>query len=184
MSQAAAVKSDDTIKPTTPAVRNVAVPLAPQAPEDAILYKVRDLLAYNGPRVHELPDSRGIVRKYAFANSESFVEIPMPIAAKLIGNDGFQVLNERGHEMRVQKLEGEGNNKGVILAYDEVVAKYDELTLDALKARVERAGGKIQQGARKDDLVSFLIEASLTDAGKQVADGEFEGIEEEVDNYA
>ena len=184
MSAAAAIKSDEPLKPQPPAMRNVAVPIAPPSAEDTIMYKVRDLLAYNGARVHELLDSRGITRKYAFANSDTFIEIPMPIAARLIGNEGFQVLNERGHEMRVQKIEGQGNNKGVILAYDEVVAKYDELTVESLKSRVERAGGKIQQGARKDDLVSFLIEASLTNAGKQVEDGEFDGVEEETDQYA
>lgn len=185
MSQAAATTPLNNAVPPAPAVRNVAVAPPKPTKEDGIMYKVRDLLAYVAPRVHELLDGRDIPRKFTFPNAETFIDMPMSMAAKLIGNEGFQVLNERGHEMRVQKIEGSGPNNGVLLAYDEVVAKYSELTVEALQERVKAAGGTIKLGAKKDDLISFLIEASLTVEGKILQDGARSGeAVEDEDRYA
>lgn len=169
---AAAVKTAPATEPVkAPTSRTIAVKPKELPPEMATMYKVRDKLATHGPRVHELVDARGMIQKLVFPSSDVFIDVPMPLAAKLIGNDGFQVLNERDHEMRVQKIEMEGANTGVFLSYDEIVAKYEELTHEALLTRATKAGGKFTGKNKKEEIISYLIEVSL-DGADRIAQAE------------
>lgn len=184
---AAQAKAQASAKGTSPGlapaslqgVRHVAVRASAPTPEDSVMYQVRDLLATNGARVHELVDRRGLKQRYTFKDDQQYVQIPMSQASRLIGNDGFEVLNNRGLQLRVVKGVT-GQAKGVTLSHDEVVAKYDELTTDALVARATVLGFLPEDGQEvtRDVLIDFLIERSILEAegtevvGKKKADDE------------
>lgn len=158
----AAQKNEDLIRNPAPTVRAVAVPKPKAEPEMSIMYRVRDKLAYAGPRTHELYDSRGILQKFTFKDDQTWIEMAMPLAAKLIPIDGFEVQNERGYVMRAEQITPDSAKQGVILAFDEVVAKYDELTRDALQYRANKLGGSFKGNSPKEEMISFLIEKALT----------------------
>lgn len=165
-----------------PNVQFFATPVAKSADADQVMYKVRDLLATDPahcPRVHEVLDAKGQIVKYSFKNADTYIKMPMNMATKFIGNEGFQVLNERGHEMRAQRIETD-ENRGVILAYDQTVARYEELTHDALLTRANIAGGTFKKNSSKDEMISYLIEASLQNKSASIADsGDALDVEEE-----
>lgn len=142
----------------------IAVPPKKLSAEEKKMWSVRDDLAYAGARTHTLvavdSDGRRSPLNVTFPDHETKVSVPMSHATTVIGVDGFTVFNENGLEMRQQvKADGE---RGVFLAYDQTVASYEELTHDALVARVNGLpGGNAKKSTPKPDLISFLIEASL-----------------------
>lgn len=139
-------------------------------PEDKIMYRVRDLLATAGPRTHEFLDRRGVRQKFTFKDDTDYVDVPMSIATKVIGNEGFEVLNQRGMVLRAVRSADTGQQKGIILAHDEIVAKYDELTTDALIERAVAAGFKPEgDDTTRDQLIDFLIETSILVAEGAIA---------------
>jgi hypothetical protein len=183
-----ALKADEKsalIPPAAPKPRGaVALPPSAKTPEDTVIFKVRDVLATNGPRTHELLDSRGIVHKYVFPNDRDSIDIPMSMAASLIGNEGFIVQNQEGRELRAVRRETQGANRGVILSFDETVAKYEELTQDALLARCKKLKLSVNKSTPKPELISVLMEASLILEEQDAASDDSDDTDiEEEDEY-
>ena len=164
MTQATQAATEEVRKAPQPRTRQIALPAVAPADNETIKWIVRDLLATNGPRTHMLTDSHGRNHNFTFASASAEVEIPMVMASKLVGNDGFEVRNQRGEVMRIiNSLDDVRNN----LAPDECVAKFDELTQDALIARanvIRTEHGILPLFSKKDakdDIISFLLEVSF-----------------------
>lgn len=129
------------------------------------IFQVVDLTATQGPRRHEIvQDGRSHV--YVFESADQPVAMPRAHALTLVGNAGFAV-----HEPSGQRLHTRPAAAGpLVLRPDEVVARLEELTVDALLARAQAlaGGGRFKRaGARRDDLIAFLI-AGLAAAGGAV----------------
>jgi len=143
-----------------PLPRHLARPVA--VVDTSVMYKVYDKLATNGARTHELMDKLGNTRQFVFNSNETPVDVPMPFALRLIGNDGFAVLNERGMEMYLDYNEDSEENQGIRLALDQVVATFHELSLDALMNRAKALGKIFRKADGKDAIISFLMENKNT----------------------
>lgn len=114
---------------------------------------VKDTLATRGPRSHELVDSAGKKRIFTFVDSETPVEVPTDMAIELIKIDGFAVSKTiDGEPLRPAGRE----TSGLALAPDETVAKYSELTREALLHRCNALGANFNLQTNKNTLVAFL----------------------------
>lgn len=127
--------------------------------------KVRDLLALDQPRTHELPGEDGRLVSYTFKPREH-LPMPMAQAMMLVANDGFEVLDPAGKRLQVRTPGGQGGaSKGIVLRPDEVVARLDELTLDALLQRATRlpGGDELKKNDGKDKVIAFMLSAGQDD---------------------
>ena len=107
-----------------------------------------------GGQVPRILDSR----IYKLSRSEP-VEMSESHAMQFLKDDAFIVTDADGKRLKtVSKKDVDVGN--IVLEADEVVAKYDELTREALYARCKIIPGaeEIKAGSRKDAMVSFLIE--------------------------
>jgi len=84
-------------------------------------------------------------------------------ARKFVPNDSFEVTDDTGRIVTasIPVLKGFSADRESILEDDECVAKFDELTVDALYERAAPlpGGEKIKKNAKKDDLIDFLLTA-------------------------
>jgi hypothetical protein len=127
--------------------------------ESAVAW-VKDKNALNEPREHDLVWPDGKMERFAF-EPRAFREIPMVLATRwLVGNGGFEV-REGGPGGPILKLVAQkqeaAQGPGFVMRPDQVVATLDELTLDALLARVQKAGGTLARQAGKKALIEFLV---------------------------
>jgi hypothetical protein len=124
--------------------------------------QARDLLAVDGPRTHDFPDESGKLRSITF-EPRRFVAVPMDVAMILVGNEGFEVRDPNGTPLKVQKHTGPVGNQGIVLRPDEVVAKLDELSTEALLERAKRfpEGGKLKKADGRAALISFILSAGV-----------------------
>ena len=129
------------------------------------IFKVTDLLATNGPRVHDLATNpaRGGAREFkgfAFPDHRTAVEVPEEFALGLVGNDGFLVVDHTGRELKAvaQAVEQAGAAPAEItMRDDQVVARLDELTKEALMTRaVAIDGDNAEAHKTKDQLIDFI----------------------------
>jgi len=156
-----------------------------QAKNKETMYKVKDLNAIAGERVHDLIDPRtGKVEGFRFIDQYTAIEIPMPIALGLVGNDAFEVSDAKGHVLKPRRTDGNDNNIGVILRAHETIATFDELTHGSLLARAteisEKSGGpKFTKAVSKDELITFLLVNNGGDDTAPVPDED--GVDIEMD---
>lgn len=160
----------------TAGTRYVPVSTGKAQPEDSLMWKVRDLLATAGPRTHLLNDRHNTPQRYTFPDDQTYVDAPMSTVMrnKLVENDGFEVRNQNGAVMRAVRSVDHAGQKGIVLAHDELVVKYEELITDALVTRAAKAGfvPVKDQDITRDDLINFLIERSILGANGVAAEGE------------
>lgn len=129
-----------------------------------------DLLATKGNRVHEFLENGRLIKKN-FPDNQTQVEITMDTALKLAGNDGFLVRDPDGNEIKADT--GVTVGSGPKLDIDECIARFDELTRDALLERAKEAGGQFNTKSTKGDVIEFLIEATHgEEALKEYAESE------------
>ena len=128
-------------------------------------YLVRDLNATVRPRTHEFLNSEGHPVPVTFSNAYTPARVEAEIAMTLVGIPGFVVTDEHGSAITSHAVD-DGNDGTVILAANQTIATYDELSRDALLTRALTLGGKFTRTANKEELVAFLVaEASLGEPG-------------------
>lgn len=160
------------------------------APPPEPMCKVLDLTAKKDARIHDLWD-RSVLRRYTFKPDEER-ELPMRVAAPLVANAGFRVTDDRGIVLRT--VERTVNGERVSMRSDQVVARLDELTKEALIERVREAGGDPAKLRTKEELAAWLIRQLAADAeaqaeaaarkpGAVVAEDEAAEVEEAGDPY-
>lgn len=119
-------------------------------------FMVRDLLATQGSRTHELVDYEDstVSKRFNFAGKDVPIKVPFKFAMCLLGKEGFELTNSKGEIIRPRKDQKDTVGQEVTLAVNEVIAKLDELTADALAERVIKVGGT---KGKKEEMIAFLI---------------------------
>ncbi|MBU8540183.1 hypothetical protein [Falsiroseomonas tokyonensis] len=142
-----------------------------------VIWAVCDRNATQGPRVHQVPSGR----TYPLTAD---IDKPTPMlrsdASIFLRDPAFIVFDENGKEQRsLPQPEAARERVVTDLQQDECVARYDELTLTALRARAaQRPGGAKLDGAPRDQVLEFLIggnPGTISERGRPAAgasDGE------------
>ena len=122
------------------------------------LYSITDLLTRDlGPRQHELTNpATGKIERFKFAEGEA-TRCPRWAALALAALPGFEVADPRGKRLRIAAARRAAPARD--LAPDEVVARLEELTQDALLARCQArdSGCGFGKSTRKTELVDWLL---------------------------
>lgn len=124
---------------------------------------VTDVLATAGPRTHTLLDAKGRSHIYTFADSREQRPVPseIVISSRLIQNDGFIVRKVKDGAVLKPRYE---NEETAVLQADETVARYDELSHQALLTRCKNRGRTAYNKATKrDEMITFLMGAEDSD---------------------
>lgn len=188
---AAATASDPNAAATVPSVappvsanaiegkKLVAANLKKNAPAPTV-FLAYDELALHAPRPHEFMVN-GRKQLFVFKDYSTAVEVPMDVAVRLAGIEGFRVTDKAGNEFKI----AQHNNEPVVLKPGELIATYDELSYTALTNRAKRAGGVITGKPKQEELIAFLMSAgnkSTPAAAASDAEGDSElDIEEDED---
>lgn len=148
--------------------------------DDPLQAQVIDVNAhrFNQKRMHNLEDVN-----YIFEPGKA-TPVPMAVAVKyLVGNPGFQVHDADGNIIREVRSE-EATLPGsapVALKADECIARYEELTANALRDRAEKIAGFDESGAdKKEDIIAFLV-AKAAGAEAPLPEGESDGTDVDED---
>ena len=133
----------------------------------------------NSPaREHEIQvgDGRRVV--YSFKH-QSPVRMPFDHAMRFRPMDSFIVLDDEGERYEPNPVTPP--DAEIELAEDEVVARYEELTAEALFARAKELPGSddLKRNSQKTEIIAFLVESSRSAlvAEDEAGDGEGEGSE-------
>ena len=112
-------------------------------------------------------------------------DVPFDIAMKhLVANDTFEVRDQKGNLIEAMRQEESSvpGSAPVVMQADETIARFEELTFEALKDRAEKHED-YEAGAhpKKDDLVAYLVakaakrvEPASNDNDDDGSDGELE----------
>jgi hypothetical protein len=126
---------------------------------------VEDSNAYPpySPRIHDVLMDDGSVVPTKFEHGQK-VEMDEAIAAKFLKDPAFIVTNADGK--RIKPLTQ--NDGTAVLDEEEVVATYDELSLDALvvRANATMGGEKITRSKGKAKVIEFLKEVRGVEEAK------------------
>lgn len=131
-------------------------------------FKAIDTLATEGPRTHDLRNDDGSFTSVTFPNKTIAVPVSFTQAMRLVTIPGFIVLDNSGKEFRPAKR----GNDTVILAADETVARYTELTQGALKTRCEAQNIILAGKPNKEDYISALVSSGGSQLGQAKPPGE------------
>lgn len=134
----------------------VAALLAP-VPEDAnagVMFKVRDTTATAGAKTHIMLNAKGGKVPFTFPNDYDLIQVPYHYALQFARIAEFQVYDQN---MRLIRAVATEQVNGVRLERDEVIAKLEELTKEALYNRAIKAGGNFKSGASKQEFMDFLL---------------------------
>lgn len=145
--------------------------------QDADMYRVKDKSARGVTRHHEVEP--GVV--YGL-KAEEYTLMPAHHALIFLSDENFIVENEDGEplgHLPRSAIHQAGDQAGPKLAHGEVIARYDELTQDALLARATRrhGGEKLTKSTKRAALVDFLINSAPVKEERDddlVSDGEVE----------
>lgn len=131
-------------------------------------FKAKDLNALVKARTHTFPaemvgGSEDV--DFVFAPGK-WVEVPRPVAMRLAQIDGFEVRDAKDRTLKIAPTTTR-TLAAVTLASDETIARFDELSDQALRVRVEKIVGRESMGKLdRDDFIAILVEAS----GKPASD--------------
>lgn len=145
---------------------------------------VRDILATEGSRTHELVDSKGATHLFTFDSPRHNVEVPSDIvtASGLLNSEGFHVAKEKdGPALRPQVQKDEV----AYLGADECIASLTELTDRALLVRCKNSGADFTPHTARGTMITYLM--GVTDGNESlnetleadVADDDLEEEEED-----
>ena len=121
------------------------------------LYSVSDLLTRDlGPRQHELTNpATGKIERFKFAEGEAS-KCPRWAALVLAALPGFEVTDPKGRSFRIESARRTAPARA--LGADEVIARLEELTQEALLARCQAEPDcPLGKSARKTELVDWLL---------------------------
>lgn len=129
--------------------------------------KVKDLFAKSTSRIHELADANGRRINVEFP-VDKYVELPLTLALPLVGNNGFEVIGPDGKILKPARARGA---ETLTLDYDQTIARYSELTIEALieRARPLPGGDKLSRKDGKDAIINFILEAGTQPESDVVA---------------
>lgn len=142
-----------------------AEPLAESTHNDTVMFKVRDLCATAGKRVHEMADQDSRPVKFEFLDHHDAIDVPYRFALKFAAIDGFEVTDGAGRRIRTVR---ETTRQVLELDKNQVVATFEELTTESLHKRAGRAGGNFKKNASRVELIAFLTSMD----GIRLADGD------------
>lgn len=154
--------------------RLMAIAPEKSAHNDEIMFKVRDTTA-SVARTHVMLDDNKRPMNFTFPNDVDAVDVPYRYALKFARITSFEVTDPTGRVIRAipqKKLDA-----GFHIDHDECVAKYDELTHEALLSRATNAGGAFKSKVTKSELIAFL----MTMSGMRVCTREEAEKEEEAE---
>lgn len=129
----------------------VVLKKAPQVEEEPKLY-VYDLTAESGARTHDLVDRNGVVTPYNFPDSRTPRAVPWSAGFRLVGVDGFKVYDAEGNLLESNKERDEK----VTLKSTETIARYDELTFNALADRAKALKAP-KELTSKEEIIKWLV---------------------------
>jgi hypothetical protein len=113
---------------------------------------VYDKTATKGPRMHDFRDGRGIAAPYVFADNKTPVAVPFSAAIRLVENNGFTVIDAEGNILTASKERDEK----VTLKSNETIARYDQLTAEALGEKLISLSAP-SSVKRKEDMIAWLV---------------------------
>ena len=132
---------------------------------------------FNVKRQHKLDG-----RYFTFAPGKP-TDVPYDIAMnRLVANDTFEVRDQKGNLLEAMREEESSvpGSAPVVMKADETIARFEELTFEALKDRAEKHEG-YEAGAhpKKDDLVAYLV-AKAAKRVEPASDDDDDGAEGEL----
>lgn len=125
-------------------------------------FKAKDLNAIVKARTHTFPADMVGEREDLSITFEprAWVAVPRPVAMRLAAIEGFEVRDAKDRVVKVAPTTTR-TLAAVTLASDEVIARLDELSDTALRARVEKIVGREGVGKlNREDFIAILVEAS------------------------
>lgn len=131
-------------------------------------FKAKDLNALVKSRKHTFPAEMIGGREdvdFVF-DPGKWVDVPRPVAMRLAQIDGFEVRDAKDRVLKIAPTTTR-TLAAVTLASDETIARFDELSDQALRVRAEKIVGRESMGKLdRDDFIAILVEAS----GKPASD--------------
>lgn len=121
------------------------------------MFRVRDKNATIGPRIHDMPGAR-----YALKAHED-TEVPEKHALLFLRDEAFEVRDDTGNLLASAGHLANERDANRVLASDETIARYEELTAAALLSRaVLRPGaGEFTRKTPRAELIEFLTTAPM-----------------------
>lgn len=127
------------------------------------IYYVVDTHATQGPRIHDMVNAQGRIVRYEFKDFVTATPVPHSHAMRFSTIPGFEVYDRDQNKITTKEVEGASGSAALTLRADEVIANLEELTVEALRARVlkipEHANPKAIARMKRDELVSKLVAA-------------------------
>lgn len=126
---------------------------------EAKMLKVKDLAARDRARTHDLRDGEGNIHPTEFP-PKAYKDLSASLALPLVGNPGFEVLGLDGKPMKPARHRAA---ESIMLESDQTIARYSELTIDALveRARILPGGDTLSRKDGKETLINFILEGGL-----------------------
>lgn len=126
-------------------------------------YYVVDTNATNGPRIHDMVNAQGRIIRYEFKDFVTATAVPHSHAMRFSAIPGFEVYDSDQNAITTKEVKGASGSAALTLRADEVIANLEELTVEALRARVlkipEHGNPKAVARMKRDDLVAKLVAA-------------------------
>lgn len=122
-----------------------------------------------GARHHQMPVD-GILKTFIFEHGKP-LEMPRAIALKFLKHDGWKLTDKDGNLKTFRRPPKQPHElqagEQLVVANDETVARYDELSTNALQHRVlEMVGGEKFAGSspNRDAMIDFIVAAKVAAA--------------------
>lgn len=126
-------------------------------------YFVIDTRATQGARTHEMVNAQGRIVQYKFPDFVTAIPVPHSHAMLFSAIAGFEVYDKDQNQITTKTVASATGSAALTLRADEVIANLDELTVEALRARVLKIPGNtpktVPARTRREELVAILVKA-------------------------
>lgn len=141
---------------------------APVADPDAGFLYVMDKSATpsSGARTHEQYLANGVLKSFTFEYGKP-LRLPFAMAVRFLKSDGFYRSDENGDELpfdRAPKRPEElGAGERLVISENEVIARYSELTDQALKLRCAALPGSedVVANGPRERVIKFIVDHNI-----------------------
>jgi hypothetical protein len=152
------------------------------------IYYVVDTRATQGPRTHEMINAQGRIISYTFKDFVTATPVPHSHAMKFASIEGFECYDDDQNKIEPKTVKGFDGKSSVTLRADECIAGYEELTVDALRARCLKLPGidvkTVTHRSRRETLIAMLVKAGKPRFQEPDPDDEDDLIEDDEDEDA